>query len=245
MVWRKKSASRKRYRKRYTRKRAWRKRRIPRLVYREAETKVLKTQLTYTCLNDRLASTQPLGLIIRGTGQNERIGESIRLQGIKCVWAFENNTSVVNPVRLRIMAVVGGAWAAGSALLANLTATTEDQCFDKIAPRNGSEIWNSDMGKVMTSREVVFRGQMVPWVIANNAQPTTNAVTNEMTDTGRRYSMWVPCRNRLVKWRDATSLFQFTVSQPNIVVYTNSPGRVYGATLGTLYLTIHLYYKDM
>lgn len=256
MAWRKGSRGRKTYRRKYAyRRKAKRYGRVmfnvKRYLASRAETKVYKAQLTYTVLNDRIAATQPLGLIVRGTSQNERIGDTVRLVGIKLVYSFVPSASRWSgQTRLRMMIVRGQAWAGNTSLWATLSATTEDQIWDKAAPRNGSEVWNSDMGALLMNQETVYPTLGIQATIndPNEAPPTDNLlnVNNETTANGRRRKMWFSGKGKVVKWRTPTDQYTFTESQPNIVVYASNLGSqmLYGTTLGTLYTTIHVYYKD-
>lgn len=259
MAWRKYSKSRQAYRKRYRLRRRGARRfgrgvmsSVRRMLASRAETKVSKAQLTYTVSNDRVAYTQPLGLIVRGTSQNERIGESIRLVGYKLVWSF---TPTANRwqgnTRLRVMIVQGQAWAAASSLFVPLSSGTEDQVFDKVAPRNGAEVWNSDMGRLLKQTEQRFPNYLVMSTTQNpNEAPPTDTILSHNWETNAntiRGKLWFPAKQRIVKWRSPSEQYSFTASQPNICVYAYNCGAGvgYGFTLGTLYMTIHVYYKDM
>lgn len=257
MAWRKGSRGRKTYRRKYAYRRKAKKYgrvmfNIKKYLSSRAETKVYKTQLTYSVLNDRLAGTQPLGLIFRGTDQNQRVGESIRLVGIKVVYSFVPLASRWSgATRIRFMVVRGQAWAANVGLWSTLSAATEDMCWDKAAPRNGAEVWNSDMGALLMCQETVYPNLGIQATVLdpNEVPPTDNLmqVNNETTANGRRRKMWFSGKGRTVKWRTATDQYTFTESQPNLLVYASNLGSqmAYGTTLGTLYSTVHVYYKDM
>lgn len=257
-----KSAGRKRYRKRYLAKRKWKRtggtyRLVRRVLDARAETKCFKAQYTVNLLNDRIFTSQPLGPIVRGTGQNERIGESIRLVGYKISYAFEAAAGRFSAcTRTRMMIVIGQAWQATSALPATLPANVEDTVFDKVAPRNGAEIWNSDMGKLLANKEVVHPQKVITTGYIDNGQITNNttatatttnvgATSLETTDPGVRYQLWYNNKQRLCKWRHNTDQWLFTSAQPNIVLYSYNPGAGYGVAVGTIYMTVHVYYKDM
>lgn len=257
MAWRKFSKSRKAYRKKYrVRRRGARMfgggimSRVKRMLASRAETKVIKNQYTITLTNDRVFSSQPLGTILRGTGQNERIGESIRLVGMKIVYAFEPLSSRWSgQTRTRLMIVRGQAWAATSALFATLAAAVEDQVFDKAAPRNGAEVWNTDMGALLRNQETVWPQKVISTAAAQTGGPLPTQVNQidsiETTDSSIRKKLWFPAKGSLVKWRNAAEQYTFTTSQPNLVFYAYNPSGAYAAALGTVYMTIHIYYKDM
>lgn len=223
--------------------------RAARMVRNLSETKVFKAQYTINLLNDRVFSSQPMIPITRGTGQNERIGDSIRLVGFKLVYSFEPiSTRWSGNTRTRVMVVRGQAWAAASALFASLASAVEDAVFDKAAPRNGAEIWNSDMGKLLRNQEKVWPQKAVQTghTITGGPLPAQvdAVIANETSDSGIRKTMWFPGKMGLVKWRDAASQSQFTTAQPNLVVYSYNPSGAYAVALGTMYMTVHVYYKD-
>lgn len=257
-MWRRGSKSRKQYRKRYNARRKWKRRAgargyiksaIARYIDSRAETKVFKyTTALDPLANDRFYTCQPMGTIVRGVAQNERIGDHIRLVGMKLVFNFVPlSTIVATGIRFRMGFIKGARFGTGQSTFVAVSAGDEEAVFDKAAPRTGAEIMNTDQMAILQNRMKFYRPQYMQTQVDNNVPINggTNNIYNTLVDSVQRFTMWFPGQHRLVKWRTATDQWAFTQSQPQPFFYAFAQNTyVHNTPLGTLNYTVHVYYKD-
>lgn len=217
---------------------------VARILDQKTETKVAKINGSYDVLNDRVASCQPLVQITRGTGNANRIGEQIRLVGIKVVYHFVPGAGLwTSNTRLRMMVLRGAAFSPGVAGFQAEAVAVADGLFDHAA-RGGHEIVDTDYAKLILNKETVIPVGVNQTSVQNNAVPAINQISNETMDDTHRYKLWFSGRKGLVKWRSAASQSLFTQSQPILALYAWHAQTAQSVNIGTLYYTIHVYYKD-
>lgn len=217
---------------------------VKRVLYRQAETKRYSYTGTFSTLNDRLFQFNPLVGIARGTGQAERIGESIRVIGYKFVLSYtpvSNITTSAANTRVRFMAVKGSLYAPTYTVPTAVSVSATDTILG--ATRSGTEVFNTDTGKLLMNKTFYPRHQtqLDNSTVLNN----TTYYENELILPARRYRVWYPTKGRKIVWQKDTDNGLFKFHTPVFLFYIWNQALAAGGVSGSITYNITVYYKDM
>lgn len=215
---------------------------VKRVLYKQSETKYYSYSGQLSCINDRMYVYNPLVGIVRGTAQNERVGESIRVVGYKIVYSFVPSSGITSgQTRLRFMALRGDVWSSQALAPSLVSTTTTDLGLG--TPRLGTEVFNRDTGNLLLNRTWIPRMQLDLGTSTVAGGVTT--YDNSVVAPARRFRYWLPMRGQRVQWRSDTSNATFKFPVVSHAFYNYNPGTAAGNTTGVINYNVYVYYKDI
>lgn len=215
---------------------------VKRVLFKQAETKQYTVVGQVSVAHDQFYTHNPFVGIARGTGQDQRIGDNIRVIGIKVVYSFTPVVSLdAGQTRLRFFILKGDMWNNTYTTPTAISASALSLAFG--STRVGTEVFNRDTGAILLHRTWLPRHQT--YLSAGVVSGSTTTYDNYAVLPAQRFRFWLPMRGQRIVWRSdaVTNLFRFDV--PTVGTYCWNNAVSPGLSIGTLGYTVTVYYKDI
>jgi hypothetical protein len=234
------------------------KKRVLAVMQQQVETKKYPGSGNFAVAKDTMVWACPYAGIIAGLSSTQRIGDTIRLVGLKYTFHVQPQTEAIarGDCRFRFVLARGAAVGRGPGTVA-FSATTgpyADGFFG--ATRAGVEELNGDWAKYLMSKEfslkctdyTQFLTSQSAGQITQNLAATAGTIA-DVTNTysavfnAKKWSFYMPLKGQKVTWRGSTADdFKELLPIPHFWAWND--GVAAGTLVGQVYWSLRVYFKD-